>query len=232
MNWLAAIPIPSVSTLFEFALTEAAASICTNEVFAWWTRRNQRGDAYQLAMARARDTKRPLIVIGDPDAHVTRGEVGYGDMCVDLTGCPIAPKGIKADITKPGAIPMENDSAVVVIFCVLEYVSDIDAAWAEVLRVAGSNWNVFVVYVDQMTLTAWFYPGVKYVITSAPPTAASLEYKLAQSWTPKPPVVSVFAKAAKPAALPAPAPAPAPPAVTGWRRLVSHQAPAAWRRAA
>lgn len=234
---LATIPIPAVPTLIEFALTEAAASVVTNEVFAWWSRRNQRGDYYQLASARAKLTGRPLIVIGDPDAHVTRGEVGYGELCVDLTGCPLAPAGVKADITQPGSIrkrdgtPVADDSAVVVIFCVLEYVDNIDAAWKEVMRVAGNFSNVFVVYVEQMTLTAWLYPGALHVITAAPPTAPTLEYKNVRSYTPPAPLVPIFkAKVAESKKVPT--------VTTGAyfsvarKPLVRREPPAAWRRAA
>lgn len=232
------IPLPTVSTLFEFALTEALASMVTNEVFSWWSRRNTRGDYYQLASARAKLTGRPLIVIGDPDAHVTRGEVGYGELCVDLTGCPLAPNGVKADITQPGSIrrrdgtPIADDSAVVVIFCVLEYVGNIQAAWTEVMRVAGNFSNVFVVYVDQMTLSAWFYPGALWVITGAPPTNPTLEYKPARTWTPRAPVVPMFG-AKKPAASPV-----GPPVVTSGayfparRSIFTRIAPAAWKVAA
>lgn len=242
---LATIPIPGIPTLLEFAATEALASIVTNEVFSWWSRRNQRGDYYQLAAARAKLTGRPLIVIGDPDSHVTRGEVGYGDLCVDLTGCPLAPLGVKADITVPGSIrkrdgtPVADDSAVVVIFCVLEYVPDIDAAWREVMRVAGNFSNVFVVYVDPMCLTAYFYPGAKHVIRAAPPTAPTLEYSNVQVWTPKPIAKALTVTAPKPAAPAAPS-KDGPPVVTTGAYFSVRARPklfgsvpvAAWRRAA
>jgi hypothetical protein len=54
-----------------------------------------------------------------------------------------------------------NDSAVVFVSCVLEYVSDPQAAWREVLRMAGSPENVFLVRVQPWTATAALYPGAR-----------------------------------------------------------------------
>jgi hypothetical protein len=68
-------------------------------------------------------------VIGDPDAGMhTRlmRAYGCGDVCVDLNGCPKCPVTVVADITK-GPIPdVADDSAVVFVSCVLEYVSEIE----------------------------------------------------------------------------------------------------------
>ena len=76
---------------------------------------------------------------------------------------------IVADITK-GPIPdLADDSAVVFVSCVLEYVTDLDAALREIARIAGSADNVFVVTVQPWTLTARLYPGARWrgTVTSA-----------------------------------------------------------------
>jgi hypothetical protein len=91
----------------------------------------ERTAAFQSAMERATALGRRLVVIGDPDAGMhTRlmRAYGCGDVCVDLNGCPQCPVTVVADITK-GPIPdVADDSAVVFVSCVLEYVSDVNAA--------------------------------------------------------------------------------------------------------
>lgn len=125
----------------------------------------ERRAAFQAAAERAVATNRRLVVIGDPDAGMhTRlmRAYGCGDVCVDLNGCPACPLTIVADITK-GPIPdVADDSTVVFVSCVLEYVSDLEAALREISRIAGSADNVFIVTVQPWTLTARLYPGARW----------------------------------------------------------------------
>lgn len=125
----------------------------------------ERTAAFRLAAERASALGRRLVVIGDPDAGMhTRlmRAYGCGDVCVDMNGCPSCPVTVVADITK-GPIPdIADDSAVVFLSCVLEYVSDLNAALREVARIAGSPENVFVVTVQPWTLTARLYPGARW----------------------------------------------------------------------
>jgi len=150
----------------------------------------ERSTAFQLAIERAIALDRRLVVIGDPDAGMhTRllRAYGCGDVCVDLHGCPKCPMTVVADITK-GPIPdIADNSAIVFVSCVLEYVADIDAALREISRIAGSADNVFVVTVQPWTLTARLYPGARWrgTVSSGTSTQAvkmtpvSLEEKLA-----------------------------------------------------
>ena len=132
----------------------------------------ERRAAFEAAVERASALERRLVVIGDPDAGLhTRlmRAYGCGDVCVDTNGCPKCPMTIVADITK-GPIPeLADDSAVVFVSCVLEYVTDLDAALREIARIAGSADNVFVVTVQPWTLTARLYPGARWrgTVTSA-----------------------------------------------------------------
>ena len=132
----------------------------------------ERRAAFEAAVERASALDRRLVVIGDPDAGLhTRlmRAYGCGDVCVDTNGCPKCPMTIVADITK-GPIPdLADDSAVVFVSCVLEYVIDLDAALREIARIAGSADNVFVVTVQPWTLTARLYPGARWrgTVTSA-----------------------------------------------------------------
>ncbi|MCY1062153.1 methyltransferase domain-containing protein [Nannocystis sp. SCPEA4] len=124
---------------------------------------NARSSLFAAAVARAQALGRPLVVVGDPDAgmHTRLARAyGCGDVCVDLGGCPLCPVAIAADITKP--LPFADNSVVVFVACVFEYVDNVEAAYAELLRVAGSPDNLFVVNVQPWTLTAHLYPGANW----------------------------------------------------------------------
>ena len=124
----------------------------------------ERRAAFELAVQRAAALDRRLVVIGDPDAGMhTRlmRAYGCGDVCVDMNGCPKCPMTIVADITK-GPIPdVPDNSAVVFVSCVLEYVDDVTAALKEVRRIAGADDNLFIVTVEPWTFTAALYPGAR-----------------------------------------------------------------------
>lgn len=122
----------------------------------WWARRVARREAvYEAALARARADGVPLVVVGAPDAGSTRGP-GCGDVSVDIlpSACP---RHIQADITK--RLPFADNSVVVFVSCVLEYVDDLDAALRELQRVSGGR--LYVVRVEPWTVTAYVYPGAK-----------------------------------------------------------------------
>ncbi len=122
----------------------------------------ERTAAFEMAMERASALGRRLVVIGDPDAGLhTRlmRAYGCGDVCVDLNGCPRCPVTVVADITKGPIADIADDSAVVFVSCVFEYIAELDVALREVSRIAGSPENLFVVTVQPWTLTARLYPG-------------------------------------------------------------------------
>lgn len=131
------------------------------ELFAAVTRFEARKQLFAAAQRRATQLGRPLLVVGDPDAGLhTRITRAYpcGDVCVDLHGCPACPVQHVADLTKD-RLPFDDDSAVVFVACVLEYVRDFEAALAELARVAGEPGNLFLVTVQPWTVTATLYPG-------------------------------------------------------------------------
>lgn len=136
------------------------AGVGVVEGLAATTRHVERSRLFAEAAARATELKRTLVVVGDPDAGLHTAIIrayGCGDVCVDLAGCPACPTAIAADITRP--LPFGNDSVVVFISCVFEYVPNLEAAYRELLRVAGGPQNLFVVTVQPWTLTATLYPG-------------------------------------------------------------------------
>ena len=61
-----------------------------------------------------------------------------------------------------GLSSFEDDSAVVYVSCVLEYVSDAERAESELLRIAGRQENLFLIYVDPWSFTSVLYPGARW----------------------------------------------------------------------
>ncbi len=152
-----------IRTLARLALGYAAVV----EGSAAMIRFREREAAYKAAFERASVLGRTLVVVGDPDAGFHTRLIrayGCGDVCLDLNGCPQCPVSIVADVTKP--LPFPDDSAVVFVACVLEYVTDPKAAAQEFRRIAGSPSNVFTVFVQPWTLTARLYPNAKWRATS------------------------------------------------------------------
>ena len=140
----------------------ALGSILLAEGLSALDRFGERRRMFDAAAERARALNRPLIVVGDPDAGLhTRIERAYGcgDVCVDLTGCPLCPVARAHDLTRGPTPGVADNSAVVYVACTLEYVQDFAAAWREIQRMAGTTDNVFVVTVAPWTLTAALYPG-------------------------------------------------------------------------
>lgn len=124
-----------------------------------------RRQRYEAAVRRASELSRPLVVVGDPDAGAhTRllRAYGCGDLCVDLRGCPRCEVMQAADLTQGALRGVADDSAVVYVSCVLEYVVDPEAALRELYRMAGSPENLFLVLVEPYSLTAALYPAARW----------------------------------------------------------------------
>jgi len=120
---------------------------------------------FDSAARRASEVGRPLVVVGDPDAgmHTRLARAyGCGDLCIDKNGCPMCTVMKAADLTKGPIDGIADDSAVVYVSCVLEYVSDPEAALRELRRIAGSPDNLFLVFVEPWTITAALYPGAQW----------------------------------------------------------------------
>lgn len=161
--------MPALKTAARVMLGYAAAV----ELAAAFIRHNERTAAFQAANQRAATLGRKLVVIGDPDAGFhTRlmRAYGCGDVCVDLNGCPRCPVTIVADITGK-VTEIADDSAVVFVSCVLEYVGDMPAALTELMRMAGSRENVFLVTVQPWTFTSRLYPAARWKAATSEPAA-------------------------------------------------------------
>jgi len=148
----------------SFARITLSAALLAEGGMALW-RFEARRRAFEAAARRATALGRPLVVVGDPDAGAhTRLVRAYecGDVCIDLRGCPRCQVMQAADLTA-GPVPgVADDSAVVFVSCVLEYVSDPAAALHELNRMAGSPDNLFLVLVEPWSLTAALYPGARW----------------------------------------------------------------------
>lgn len=153
------------------ALVAGVAVVGAYGVIEWSARRSRRANIYERAIAHAALVGRPLLVIGDPGGGWTHNDYGYGDVCVDLTGCPGAPPLTRAyaiDLSTD-AIPLASDSHVVLAVYTLESVPDIAHAWGEVMRVAGAAEHVFNLSIEPWELAAHTYPSAQWVVTSSPP---------------------------------------------------------------
>lgn len=147
----------SYSVLFLIIL------ILINEFYHTIKRQYDRLTIFNLAKQRAKQLKKPLIVIGDPyNGKASRFYSKFyktydcGDETVDLTGAPRCPNGIKNDIYSYLKSKPQN-YGVIFVSCVLEYVDNIDETIKELYRVSGSKDNLFVVRVNDKSLAAYIY---------------------------------------------------------------------------
>jgi len=136
-------------------LLRIGAGIAAWEAAWWFIRQQKRKRMYDKATALALRLGRPLIVVGAPDRGTTRGP-GCGDVTVDIAPS-LCPRFVQADIC--ARLPFEDDSTVVFVSCVLEYVADAEAAMRELRRIAGPN--LYIARVEPWTLTAYLYPGAR-----------------------------------------------------------------------
>jgi hypothetical protein len=141
------------------------------ETGSFINRLSKRRGMWARAKRRSKDTGKPLVVVGAPSAGVVTGKMAQyscGSLpCVDLAGCKVcgAPP---TDISIAGAIDAPDGGAIVLCQYVLEYVDDIDGAWTEIKRAAGSDDNIFVSYGSQ-TFLSNVSTGSLRKIVSAPP---------------------------------------------------------------
>ncbi len=162
-------PLAVVASLPQLAKVALAAvsGVLGGGYAEWKSRRPKRRAYYEKALAHAKALNKPLMVIGDPNGGMTHGDYGYGDFCIDLTGCPGAPAGVKTakvDLNVD-SIPAGSNSHVVFVCYVLECIENIERAYQEILRVAGGKENVFLLALDPKESSAWTYPGCRWLVS-------------------------------------------------------------------
>jgi SAM-dependent methyltransferase len=133
-----------------------AVAVAAWEGWWWLSRQHRRDQLYAEAKTLAQSLGKKLVVVGAPDRGATSSPASADDIVLDL-GPSKAPNFIQCDICK--RIPLPDDSCVVFVSCVLEYVADVDAALAELHRISGGR--VYAVCVEPWTLTAYLYPDAK-----------------------------------------------------------------------
>lgn len=153
-------------------------------IYRKWKRRYY----YKLAQERAKSLNKKLLVVGDPlnglASKTTGSDYGWGDVCIDLNGCPGSPENVKIIKGRlEDILPTLNlDDYVIFISCVLEYVDDLPKIIQELNKVDYRN--IFIVNVEKWTFTAYLYPYFltgeqppKYILTQAPPNGKKILYK-------------------------------------------------------
>lgn len=150
-------------------------------------RKCRRKKIYALALARAKDTGKRLFIIGDPNNDNTsidgKADYGCGDLCLDKeTGCDICPNGVK-DSLENYLPKLADNSYVIFISVVLEYVDNFEMVKKELFRVSGGD--LFIVTLEPYTLKTTLFPNLGYgekfkrkrIIYCTPPYSKDIQYK-------------------------------------------------------
>jgi hypothetical protein len=137
--------------------------VAVAETAATWTRWEQRRRLFLAADARARQLGRPLLVVlPRKEGWFNRSMrlYEYGARYPDIFSRRNSPV-IFADSLARG-VAVQDDSAVVYVACVLEYVTDLRRSMDEILRIAGEPENIYIVTVQPWTLTAALHPAARW----------------------------------------------------------------------
>lgn len=150
-------------------------------------RKHRRKKIYDLAVNKAKETGKRLLIIGDPNNDNTsidgKADYGCGDICLDKeTGCDLCPNGVKDNLEN--YLPkLADNSYVIFASVILEYVDNFEMVKKELFRVSGGD--LFVVNLEPYSLKTTFFPNLGYgdkfkrkrIIYSAPPYSKDIEYK-------------------------------------------------------
>ncbi len=143
--------------------------LAVGSVLAWdgavgLLRKVKRRRMFARAQRRAWQTGKKLMVVGDPangfSNVMTGADYGYGDCCIDLTGCPGAPDGCEALKGRlEDLLPyLPTDAYVLFASCTFEYMDEFNADIVDELdRVSGGD--IYVVTVEPWSLMSRVYPG-------------------------------------------------------------------------
>lgn len=137
---------------------------------------------YAMAQQKALQTKKPLLVIGDPatdNYSLTKFDYGCGDVCMDINDCPLCPTAVKHDINN-GFDFLGDNSCVVFVSCTLEYANDINGIYRQLVRISGGD--VYIVTITPNSLKTRFARNLgynqfnrKHRILKAPPEYNTFE---------------------------------------------------------
>lgn len=148
-------------------------------------RKYRRKKIFKLASEKSKSTGKPLLVLGDSfndnTSYNGAQDYGCGAICVDLTGCPTCPDGVKEKIET--YLPkLKDNSYVVFASIILEYVDDFENVVKQLNRVSGGD--LFIVPMEPYSLKTNFFPNLGYekfkrkrIIYFAPPYSKAIKYK-------------------------------------------------------
>ena len=150
-------------------------------------RKIRRKNIYEQAVEKSKETGKRLFIIGDPhnDNKSLDGKADYGcgDICLDKeTGCDLCPNGVK-DSLENFLPKLQDNSYVIFVSCVLEYVDNFEMVKNELMRVSGED--LFIVNIEPNTFKTILFPNLGYggkfkrkrIIYSAPPYSDDIKYK-------------------------------------------------------
>jgi hypothetical protein len=126
-------------------------------------RQRTRKKYYERSLALSKKTGKPLMIIGDPNngcGSKTLGQTyGCGDICIDITGCPGCPNGVKGYLED--ILPtIPDNSYVIFVSYVLEYVNNVDLVYSNLQRISGGD--LYIAFVQPNDYFAHtFYRGAK-----------------------------------------------------------------------
>jgi len=162
-----------------WAIGLLAAGVLAREGYlALVVRRRRQAELFQMAKARAAETGKPLVVIGDPDAGLLVRVLGRtyecGSTCIDTFGCPACNQQIAGNLEE--ILPsLVTNSAVVFVGHGFERVRDPALVAQHLDRISGGD--LFIAHLESASLAAWFTPGHRQRVFFAPPRAPELVYK-------------------------------------------------------
>lgn len=139
--------------------------IALAESMATWSRWERRRALFAAAAERAQQTRRRFVlVLPEREGAITRALRVYemGRHYPEVFHMRRIPVVRPAELERGRVERIADDSAVVYVACVLEYVADVRAAMDEILRMAGDVENVYVVVVQPWTLTATLHPRARW----------------------------------------------------------------------
>lgn len=135
-----------------------AVIVVAFEVVQMIRRKRRARYLFTRAKARSQQTGKPLLVVGDPDASLKNRILGRdyecGNTCLDLRGCQKCPVSVTSDAYEYLS-DQDDDSAVVFVSCVIEYVPDPHQLEQEIQRV--SNGDSYINYMGATLLRSLPY---------------------------------------------------------------------------
>lgn len=157
---------PATKKKLKTAAKWTGLGLLTYELYmAVVVRKQHRRDAFNLALDRAHNTGKKLIVVGDPDGYMLSRLLGRdfdcGDFCIDPKSCPKCPAqgvGPVDQVLKT----MAANSAVIFVNSALETADDFSGTFGELKRVSGGD--LYMAHTEPYTVMAFIPPRKRRIL--------------------------------------------------------------------